>query len=120
MNVFAHVEQRIRAALQALEAEGKLPAELSFAGIDTQEPRDPAHGDMASNAAMVLAKVAKMKPRDIAEQLARKLSEEPGVAKAEVAGPGFLNLTFRPAFWHDLVRTILEQGPAYGRSNLGK
>jgi arginyl-tRNA synthetase len=120
MNVFAHVEQRIRAALNALTAEGKLPADLPLAGIETQEPRDPAHGDIASNAAMVLAKVARMKPRDMAELLAKKLANEPEVANAEVAGPGFLNLTLRPAFWHDLVRVILQQGSAYGRSNLGK
>ena len=120
MNVFAHVERRIRAALHALEAEGKLPGDLPLAGIETQEPRDPAHGDMASNAAMVLAKAARMKPRDIAELLANKLAEEDVVAKAEVAGPGFLNLTLRLAFWHDLVRTILEQGPSYGRSDVGR
>lgn len=120
MNVFALVEQSIRAALQGLAAEGKLPADLPLTGIETQEPRDPAHGDIASNVAMVLAKSARMKPREIADLLARKLSGEPGLAKAEVAGPGFLNLTFRPATWHDLVRTILERGPAYGRANLGK
>jgi arginyl-tRNA synthetase len=120
MNVFAHVEQRIRAALEALKAQRRLPADLPLAGIETQEPRDSAYGDMASNAAMVLAKEARLKPRDIAEMLAAKLSEEPQVAKAQVAGPGFLNLTFRPVFWHDLVRILLEQGPAYGRSNLGQ
>jgi arginyl-tRNA synthetase len=120
MNVFAHVEQRIGAALKALAAEGVMPADLPLAGIETQEPRDPAHGDIASNAALVLAKVVRMKPRDIAELLAKNLSKEPAVAHAEAAGPGFLNLTFRPAFWHDLVRNILEQGAAYGRSSLGK
>jgi arginyl-tRNA synthetase len=119
MNVFEHVEQRIRSALQALMAEGKLPADLPLEGIETQEPRDPGHGDMASNAAMVLAKAAKTKPRDVAELLANKLSEEPEVSSAKVAGPGFLNLTFQTYFWQNLVRTILEHGPAYGRSALG-
>ena len=120
MNVFAHVEQRIRSALKALKAEGKVPADLPPAGIETQEPRDPGHGDIASNAAMVLAKAAKMKPREIAELLAKKLSEEPEVFSAEMAGPGFLNLTFRRSFWQNLVRSILEQGPSYGRLSLGQ
>ena len=122
MNVFARVEERVVAALEALKAEGTLPADLTVSGIEglVTTPRDPTHGDLATNAALVLAKPAGMKPRDIAEKLKEKLEADGDMAGVEVAGPGFLNLTFRPAFWHDLVRTILEEGPDYGRIALGK
>ncbi len=120
MNVFARVEERVVAALEALKAEGALPADLTVSGIEVTTPRDPTHGDLATNAALVLAKPAGMKPRDIAEKLKEKLEAEADMAQAEVAGPGFLNLTFKPAFWHGLVRTVLEEGADYGRSDLGK
>jgi arginyl-tRNA synthetase len=120
MNVFARVEERVVAALEALKSEGVLPANLSVDGIEVSTPRDPTHGDLATNAALVLAKAAHMKPRDIAEKLKEKLEADADVAQAEVAGPGFLNLTFKPAFWQALVRTILDEGADYGRTNLGK
>ncbi len=120
MNVFARVEERVVAALEALKGEGALPADLTVSGIEVSTPRDPTHGDLATNAALVLAKAARMKPRDIAEKLREKLEADPDVELAEVAGPGFLNLTFKPTFWQDLVRTILAEGPDYGRSDLGK
>ena len=120
MNVFARVEERVVAALETLKAEGALPADLPVSGIEVSTPRDPTHGDLATNAALVLAKAAHMQPRDIAERLKDKLEADADVAQAEVAGPGFLNLTFRPDFWQGLVRTILEEGTAYGRSGVGK
>jgi arginyl-tRNA synthetase len=120
MNVFARVEESVVTALEALKAEGTLPAELIVSGIEVEVPRDPTHGDLATNAALVLAKGARMKPRDIAEKLKEKLEGGSDLEKAEVAGPGFLNLTFKPGFWHGLVRAILEEGAHYGRSNLGK
>lgn len=120
MNVFAHVEARIAAALQALKNEGALPEDLPIAGVEAETPRDTAHGDIATNAALVLAKPAKMKPRDIAEKLKAKLAAEPGVAGVEIAGPGFLNITFEPAFWQGLVTTILDEGADFGRVDLGK
>ena len=121
MNVFAEVEQRLRAALDALKAEGKLPADLPLDAVQApEEPRDLKHGDMATNAALVLAKPARMKPRDIAELLAGKLAADPDVTKVEVAGPGFLNMTFAPTFWHGLVRAVLAEGDAYGRSGIGR
>lgn len=119
MNVFAHVDGLIRSALQALQDEGAVPGGLPLNGLDTQEPRDPAHGDLASNAAMALAKAAGQRPRDLALLLAEKLRTHPDIAKVEVAGPGFLNLTLVPAYWHRLVRTILADGAAYGRSAIG-
>jgi arginyl-tRNA synthetase len=120
MNVFAHVEERVAAALEALKQDGVLPAELAVDRVEVETPRDPTHGDLATNAAMVLAKPAKMKPRDIAEKLAEKLQADDDIAEALVAGPGFLNLTFKPGFWHKVVRTILKDGSAYGRADIGK
>ena len=120
MDVFAQIENRVAAALDALKAEGALPADLPTAGIEVETPRDPTHGDLATNAALVLAKPARMKPRDIAEKLKAELAGDDDIAGAEVAGPGFLNLTMKPAFWQGLVRTILDEGEAYGRSPIGK
>jgi arginyl-tRNA synthetase len=114
------VHARILAALQALQADGALVQGLDFANVEVAPPRDAAHGDLASNAALVLAKAAKMKPRDIAQLLGDKLAADADIDKVEVAGPGFLNLSFRPAFWHGVVTAILKEGPAYGRVDLGK
>ena len=121
MNVFADVQGRIVTALEALKSDGKLPADLSLDSVQVpEEPRDPKHGDLATNAALALAKAARMKPRDIADALAAKLTADPDIARVDVAGPGFINLTFAPSFWHALVRGILATGPSYGRSNIGK
>ena len=103
MNVYALVHSRILDALKALQADGALPAGLDFANVEVAPPRDAAHGDLASNAAMVLAKSARMKPRDIAQALADRLRSDPDVEKVEVAGPGFVNLALRPAFWQGVV-----------------
>ena len=119
MNIFADVEARLRAALEALQSDGALPADLVIPDVEVDRPRDASHGDLATNAALVLAKPARMKPREIADQLAVRLAGSDGVARVEVAGPGFLNLTFEPAFWHGLVLAILADGGAYGRSDEG-
>ncbi len=119
MDVFAQIEARVAAALEALKAEGALPADAPTDGIEVETPRDPTHGDLSTNAAMVLAKPARMKPRDIADKLQAKLSGVEGVAAVSVAGPGFLNLTLKPEVWHDLVRAILDAGADYGRSTIG-
>lgn len=121
MNVFAEIEGRIRQALEVLKAEGKLPADVALDALQTpEEPRDPKHGDMATNAALAFARSARMKPRDIAGLLAQRLAADRDVTKAEVAGPGFINLTFEPSFWHEVVRAILTSGGDFGRSKLGK
>lgn len=120
MDVFAEIESRVSAALEALKSEGALPADLPTGGIEVETPRDPTHGDLASNAAMVLSKRAGMKPRDIAEKLQAKLSEDPDIASVSVAGPGFLNITLKPEFWHLLIRAISAQGAEYGRSGVGR
>jgi hypothetical protein len=114
-----YVEERIKGALAALQRRGELPADLAIGGIDVEPTKDPAHGDVASNAAMVLAKPARAKPRDIAEKLKAELAREPGFVKLDVAGPGFLNITLAPSVWQGVVTSILKQGGAYGRSTLG-
>src|SRR6266566_2038462 len=118
-NIFASVLDRVRAANNALIADGVLPAGIDQSRIVVEPPRESAHGDMATNAAMVLAKAAGSKPRVLAEAIAAKLRADALVAKAEVAGPGFINLTLRPAAWIGALRAILAAGTAYGRSEVG-
>ncbi len=120
MNVFTHVEGRVLAALEQLKTQGALPADLALDGVEISAPRDASHGDLATNAALVLTKRAGMKPRDLATLLQGQLASQADIAKVEIAGPGFLNLTFAPSFWHGLVRTIITEGPDYGRSTLGQ
>lgn len=119
MTAFEHVESLIVKALDAMKADGTLPADLAIPAIEVEFPRDPTHGDLASNAAMVLAKPARMKPRDIAEALKAKLSDAAIIDEIEVAGPGFLNLTFKPSFWQQVVREVDKQGEQYGRAAPG-
>lgn len=118
MNLFADIRSRVLTSLGELAAEGVLPPGLDHANVTVEPPRDPAHGDMATNAAMVLAKPAGMKPRDIAEKLSEKLSAEEWIAEAEVAGPGFLNLRLSTRVWHDVLRAVLSD-PDFGRSQMG-
>jgi len=105
--------------LDALVAEGRLPPGLSWGPVTVEPPRDPAHGDMATNAAMVLAKPAGIVPRELATELAERLLGDPRIAGAEVAGPGFLNLRLDPAVWHDVVAEAVDAGASYGHSGLG-
>ncbi|HMN37266.1 MAG TPA: arginine--tRNA ligase [Hyphomicrobium sp.] len=120
MNIFADVEAKVKAALEALKAEGKLPPDLAIPQPQADAPRDPSHGDVAINSAMVLAKAARMKPRDIAELIKGKLENEKGIARADVAGPGFINITFTPDVWHALIRAIVTQGETFGAGGLSK
>jgi len=120
MNLFAEMRAGVIAALDQMTAEGTLPQGLDFAAVTVEPPRDAAHGDMATNAAMVLAKAAGKKPREIADALAAKLAAGPRVTAAEVAGPGFLNLRLAPTVWADVTRAVLAEGTGYGRSELGQ
>ncbi len=120
MNLFADIRGLVLSCLEALTADGLLPDGLDFANVAVEPPRDASHGDMATNAAMVLAKPAGLPPRQIAEALAPRLMADPRVETAEVAGPGFLNLRLAAGVWQDLVQVALQQGQAYGRSDLGK
>ncbi|MBW7922952.1 MAG: arginine--tRNA ligase [Rubellimicrobium sp.] len=118
MNLFADIRALVVASLDQLAAEGVLPAGLSLDAVVVEPPRDPAHGDMATNAAMVLARPAGRPPREIAQALAGRLLADPRIALAEVAGPGFLNLRLAPAVWQGVVHAILTD-PGFGRSTIG-
>ncbi|MDA8622515.1 arginine--tRNA ligase [bacterium] len=114
MNLFAEIEADVRAALVALQEQGKLADGLDISRLTVEPPRDPAHGDMATNAAMVLAKSAGMNPRDLAALLVAELLKSDRIEAAEIAGPGFVNLRLDKSVWHQLVPHILTAGLAYG------
>ena len=109
----------LAAALDALEGEGALPAGLDRRNVTVEPPRDPAHGDLATNAAMVFAKPAGTNPRALAALLQPKLAALPHVTGVEVAGPGFLNVRLTDTTWRDELATILAEGADYGRSTMG-
>jgi arginyl-tRNA synthetase len=119
-HLFAAVLDRVTAATAALAAEGALPAGLDTSRIVVEPPRDATHGDMATNAAMVLAKDARQMPRELAEAIAAKLRADDLVDKVGVAGPGFINLTLKAAAWTDALRIAIRAGTAYGASDIGK
>jgi len=119
MNLFAEIRATVLSTIDALVREGVLPEGLNTAAVTVEPPRDAAHGDMATNAAMVLAKPAKMNPRVIADALAAKLTEDERIDVAEVAGPGFLNMRLDPVVWHGVIKAALTD-PAYGQSSLGQ
>ena len=118
-HLFANVLSRVHGVCAALAGEGVLPAGLDLARVVVEPPRDATHGDMATNAAMVLAKDAKAKPRELADRIADKLRADPIVESVDVAGPGFINLTLKTSAWFGALRTVLEQGNGYGRSTAG-
>ena len=118
-HLFANVLARVHAACGALAAEGGWPANTDLSRVVVEPPRDATHGDMATNAAMVLAKEARAKPRDLAEQIAAKLRADDLIESVDVAGPGFINLTLKALAWSDELRTVLREGDAYGRSAMG-
>ncbi|SEK77537.1 arginyl-tRNA synthetase [Roseivivax marinus] len=119
MNLFTDIGTLVTRAIGDLQADGTLPEGLDLGPVTVEPPRDPLHGDMATNAAMVLAKPAGRKPRDIAEALAPRLAEDPRIESAEVAGPGFINLRLATAVWQEVARTVLTEGADYGRSAMG-
>jgi len=119
MNLFAEIRSLVIHSLQQMQTQGDLPDGLSFDAVTVEPPRDAAHGDMATNAAMVLAKPSKCKPRDIADKLAALLSADPQLASVEIAGPGFLNLRLSPNLWADVLRAILTDQDGYGRATIG-
>src|SRR5579862_5157145 len=118
-NIFAEMLDRVHRASDELIAVGVLPAGIDQSRVSVEPPRDPAHGDMATNAAMVLAKDAGKKPRELAEKIAGALRGDSMVTKAEVAGAGFINLTLRPHLWAEELRVVLAAGKEYGRSTIG-
>ncbi|MFN3552437.1 MAG: arginine--tRNA ligase [Novosphingobium meiothermophilum] len=119
INLHADFARVIDAALDALEAAGTLPAGLSRGAVTCEPPRDPAHGDLATNAAMVLAKPAGTNPRALAGALVAELEKEPRVTSAEIAGPGFINLRLSDDAWRGELALIAQSGADYGRSQMG-
>ena len=121
MNIFAIFEERIRGALETLRSEGilPLPADAKLDGFVVEPPREAAHGDLATNAAMVLAKPAGKNPKELAATIAERIRLAADVEKVEVAGPGFINITLKAEFWPDVLRAVLAGGKDYGRSDLG-
>ena len=113
-DIFAAVLDRVNAVLAAIRAAGALPA-LDASRVVAEPTRDPSHGDMATNVAMVLAKEAGKKPRELAELVAEKLRADDLISKADVAGPGFINLALKPEAWIDTLRAAIEAGTDYGR-----
>ncbi len=119
MNLFAQHQAKVVEIVEGLARAGRLPANLSTARIVVEPPRDASHGDLATNAAMVLAKDAGMKPRDLADMLLEELRKLPGVTRAEAAGPGFINLSLAPSAFENVLREAVVAGVDFGRSTLG-
>ncbi|TPL51809.1 arginine--tRNA ligase [Mesorhizobium sp. B2-4-6] len=119
MNIFADFNARIVKAVEALDLKDKEGAALDLSRVAVEPPRDASHGDLATNAAMVLAKPTGQNPRALAERLAEALRADEDVASAEIAGPGFVNLRLKDAFWHVHLTTLLGEGRNYGRSTIG-
>ncbi len=120
MNLFNDIRAAVVAEIAAMAQAGELPQGLPVDGISVEPPREAGHGDMATNAAMVLAKPAGLPPRQIAEALAAGLLADPRILEAAVAGPGFLNIRLKPEVWQAHVPAVLRAGADYGRSTLGQ
>ena len=119
MNIFNKLEQDIVAIIEALSAKGQVPAGIDTSRIVVELPRDETHGDLATNAAMVLAKPCGMKPRDLAELMTAELLTLSDIAAAEIAGPGFINIQLQAGRWGEEITHILAKGTNYGRSEIG-
>ena len=120
MSLYARYSALLAEVLDELQSEGVLPSNLNRRAVAVEPPRDASHGDLASNAAMVLAKPAGTNPRALAEVIAAKLEAFPSITGVEVAGPGFINIRLSPEAWRDELRTILREGETYGTSDVGK
>jgi arginyl-tRNA synthetase len=119
LSLYAHYSALLDGVLDDLVAEGALPADISRNAVSVEPPRDASHGDLATNAAMVLAKGAGTNPRALAELIKPKLEAIPGVVQVEIAGPGFINVRLAEDSWRNELVTILGQGELYGRSAIG-
>ncbi|MCC8934306.1 arginine--tRNA ligase [Rhizobium sp. 'Codium 1'] len=119
MNLFADFEIRIKAALDEIEAVREKRDSLDFSRIVVEPPRDPSHGDAATNAAMVLAKGMGMNPRALADLIGEKLKQDPDIAEVGVAGPGFINIRLSVAYWQRLLAVMIREGTDFGRASVG-
>ena len=120
MNIFTHFEGILKSAVTALQEEGVVSQDMVWRGVSVEAPRDESHGDIATNVAMVLARFAKMKPRDLAEKIAGHLQGQDEIEKIDIAGPGFINLSIAPGFWHGVLKDILVNPDSFGRSTVGQ
>ena len=118
-NIFAEMLDRVRRASNDLIAAGVLPAGIDLSRVTMEPPRDAAHGDMATNVAMVLAKDADKRPRELAEALSEWLRSDDLVAKIEIAGPGFINLTLKPSAWRATLLSAVQSSAQFGRCDIG-
>ncbi|MFL4997109.1 MAG: arginine--tRNA ligase, partial [Microvirga sp.] len=119
MNIFGLFEKRVADALGRLAEGAKIPSGLDVSRVVVEPPRDPSHGDLATNAAMVLAKEARMNPRALAELLVADLQDDPRVTKVEIAGPGFINIRLAPSVLHEVLRAVVVDSNGFGRSGQG-
>jgi arginyl-tRNA synthetase len=120
MDVFTRFHERVLAAIEQLKHDKVVPNEASIAGITLEPPKDASHGDLATNASMVLAKAAGLAPRALAERLQPLIAVDPFIERVDIAGPGFINLALAPSFWPSVVRMVLQMGESYGWSAIGK
>ena len=119
MSIFSDFTQRLLSHLQSAQDAGQIPSALETSRVTVEPPRDPSHGDLATNIAMVLAKPASMPPRDIAAVIADRLAQDVDIKSVEIAGPGFINIRLQTKIWHDAVGNVLTVGAGFGRSNIG-
>ncbi|WP_119307469.1 arginine--tRNA ligase [Cohaesibacter haloalkalitolerans] len=119
MNVFTIFTDRVKEAIGKCALTARDGSELDLSRVIVEPPRDAAHGDLATNAAMVLSKQIGMKPRDVAEKIAAQLIEDKDIDRVDVAGPGFINMALSDDFWRGLVVSIVKAGKDFGRCNLG-
>ncbi|MCB1487067.1 MAG: arginine--tRNA ligase [Bauldia sp.] len=118
MNIFRDFTERLKNAVELIAQQSGFD-DVDTGRIVVEPPREASHGDLACNAAMVLAKPMGLKPRDLATRIAAVMAEDPDVGAAEVAGPGFINLRVRSGYWHKALKSLIEVGEAFGRSTLG-
>ena len=119
MNLFTHVREILIDILHDLSTQGILPADTDFSQITVEPPKDSRHGDMATNAAMILSKSVETKPRELAKIISESLSQNEIVLSVDIAGPGFINISLSEACWHSLLSSVLLNGINFGRSNIG-
>ena len=120
MNIFNSFREKLNCIIEDLQRQGVIPSDVEISGISIEPPREEKHGDLSTNAALVLAKQAKGNPREFADSLAPRLMKINGVISVDIAGPGFLNVFFGLGFWHNLLRDVLNTGTNFGRSQIGR
>ena len=119
MNLFTHVRGILIEVLNNLSSQGILPTDTDFSNITVEPPKDTRHGDMATNAAMVLSKLVDTRPRELAQIISDSLAKEEIISSVDIAGPGFINISLSEVCWHNLLSGVLLAGKNFGRSNMG-